>query len=172
MNDTYAVDAGWSRNRSVLPPAALARQEAAERQELAAAAQEAARVEQLRERNLMLAMDQAVMRGEAVSISETFRTGGANIGRTRAEFLAYVSAEQDREEAIARRRAQKEVERILAAQYGDTTAPTADEEAADRAAIEKRRGEVEQIRAFQTRRGEIWRAIKANDRLKQMGLGA
>jgi hypothetical protein len=102
MSDTITMRAGWSRTRDVLPPAVRARQMAEELREAEQERRRAAQIEAMRERNLVLAMDAAAQRGELVSVSETHRTQGANIGHTRAEFIALKSAEQDQADAIAR----------------------------------------------------------------------
>jgi outer membrane receptor for Fe3+-dicitrate len=149
MTDTIHVRGGWSRDGGDrLPPLAKARQEAEERQERQQERERAAQLEQIQERNLMLAMDQAVQRGELVSVSETMRTRGANIGRTRTEALAYYSAVQDRDDAVARVRARREMQRLgvdevaYSEMYsGDISAPSAAEQAevaAERAKLDRR----------------------------------
>jgi hypothetical protein len=148
-DNVIRYDAGWSRETGrSLPPAVRARQIAEEQQERQQERERQAKAEALRERALMVAMDMAVQRGELVSISETFRTGGANIGHTRAEFIALCSARQDQEDAIARSRARREMQQlgVDAVTYsdlmsGDMSAPTAAEQAeaaTERAKLDRR----------------------------------
>jgi hypothetical protein len=174
MDDTITL-AGWGRPLAGIPEHVYARQEAEERRENAAAQRERElRLEEHRERNLIMAMDQAVLAGQLVSRAETIRSGGANNGHTRAEFIALKSAEMDAEDARARRKAQRELDRITAEHHlsmlGDTTAPTEQEQAVGRAALDARREEIERGRAIRTQRRVIQGEIVRSDRRKQMGL--
>lgn len=56
------------------------------------------------------AMEQAEARGEYVSAAQVARTGGACVGRTRSEFIAYISAVQDVEDARERARTRHAVQ--------------------------------------------------------------
>lgn len=150
MTDTIQYSAGWGTAAARMSPSLRNRVEQADRAyEQQAAAEErerAARQEQFQTHAITAAMDAAVLRGEAVSISETWRTGGANVGRTRGEALAYFSAVQDLEDARLRRRAQQEIDQVGVSTFyeswsADTSAPTeADQEAtrAERAKLDAR----------------------------------
>lgn len=70
--------------------------------QLAEERQRAARAGHVDDMRLRAAVEMAEQRGEFVSAGEVARTGGACLGRTRGEMLAYVSAQQDAEDARAR----------------------------------------------------------------------
>lgn len=108
MTDTLAP--AWGANYDRMGPAVRARCMADDREfRQAQQAQERERAERAAyddEQRLRAAVEAAELRGEYVSMSEVARTGGACVGRTRGEFVAYVSAMQDVEDAReARRRA-------------------------------------------------------------------
>jgi hypothetical protein len=69
-------------------------------------AERAARGEDLRMRSIMLAVEAAQARGEAVSLVEELRSGGRGVGMTRRErelVSAMMDVEDQRREAAARR---------------------------------------------------------------------
>lgn len=93
---------GWGRYDH-LSPSLRARCIADDREfQQACAAAERARAERAEydeTQRIRAAIAQAEERGEYVSLAEVHRTGGANLGHTRAEFIAYISALQDVEDA-------------------------------------------------------------------------
>jgi hypothetical protein len=105
MNDTQL--SGWGV-REHFSPALRARCIADERQFQQELLEEnrrrADRAEYDEARRLRLAMEQAEARGEYVSAAQVARTGGACVGRTRSEFISYISAVQDAEDARERAR--------------------------------------------------------------------
>jgi len=169
MTDTLHYGAGWGAADNMMSHAIRARVGAADAQyEREAAAQRrerAERIETAREQAIRASIEAALERGEVVDIREAIRNGG--VGRTRAEIVAYASAQMDREDAILRRQAAKQIaqvgERTFYEQHtGDTSAPAP--------LTQSERAQVERGRTLRGARREIWKAIRTADRLSHMGL--
>jgi hypothetical protein len=102
MSDTLTT--GWGNYSRMSPrvrAACIADDREAHRARQAEERQRAARADYLEQSRIRAALELAEERGEVVSLAEVGRTNGACLGRTRQEFIAEVSAQQDAEDARA-----------------------------------------------------------------------
>ncbi|SCL20478.1 hypothetical protein [Micromonospora inyonensis] len=117
--DTITTPGGWGASYDRMSPALRARCDADNRdylRELAADNQRRRAVAgTAEEQAIRAAMLLAEQQGAVVNPAEVWRTGGAAVGRTKAEALSYYSAVQDLEDTRARR--QEEEARAEAQRY-------------------------------------------------------
>lgn len=143
MSDVIRMGGGWGTAIDRMSPTTRARVEAAdreyERQSREEDRERAARAAIAEEDRIRASIEMALNRGEVVDIRQAWANGG--VGRTRAEALAFYSAQQDIEDARMRRQAQREIARIGELTYyeqmsADMSAPTESEKAEHRAALQ------------------------------------
>jgi hypothetical protein len=168
MSGTISYGGGWGtsyeqmspslRARCAVADAAYARQAAAEERARA----EIAAVDE--ETRIRASIEMAIDRGEIFDVRQAYRDGG--VGRTRAETVAWASAQSDWQDAREARLTAKQVENLVnESLYGDTSAPSP----AEVAEQEQTAARAEQYRARRHERGET---IKAARRLAAWDRGA
>lgn len=177
MTDHVRYGAGWGTARAMMSDSMRARVDAADHEYDRQAAHErrerAERAAHQDEMRVRASIQAALDRGELVDIREALRSGG--VGRTRAELLAYVSAQQDIEDATARGRARKTIEAL--GEVGYSEAYTADTSAPDEVDIAEARKVREKLDARYSARardrhiGTIARGVVRTERVQRAEQG-
>lgn len=160
MSDVIQMGGGWGTAIDRMSPTLAARMAAADREyERETQRQErerAERVEAMQARAIAASVELALDRGEVVNMREAYRDGG--VGRTRGEFLSYVSAQQDIEDAKLRRRTAREVEQHGLQYYedmsADTSAPSESDKAEHQALVKARQAQYRAAGQARHRRAE------------------
>lgn len=152
---------GWGTAAAFMSPGVAARVAAADHEyDRQTARQRRERAELLaadEQRRIRASIVEAEARGELVDIRRAIRDGG--VGHTPAEFIALVSAQQDREDARRAAIARREIARIGADRFyaensADTSAPLEADVAADEALLARGR-------AVRAERRKMWKVAVA-----------
>ena len=167
-NGMIRYGASWGDSYETMSPSLRARcayADAAYDQQSAREARVAAELAALdHDARIKLSIEMAVDRGELVDVRRAYRDGG--IGRTRAEIVAWASAQSDWADAREARLTAKQVENLVnESLYGDTSAPSP----AEVAEWEAVAGRAEKYRAKRRDRAET---IKHARRLAAWDRGA
>lgn len=178
MDDVAVRGGGWADTRHLrMSENALALSDAADeeidRQLVAVERRRRARAEVAAQDAVRAAIVMAQARGEYVNAAAAIRSNGATLGRTRAETLAWASAEQDRQDAHEQALARREGvtwERWVAEHSANVTPDAGEVKTAARAEASQAEFEAFNARAAAARAVDKRARRVARDEIRKAGL--